>query len=140
MVDNMTPAQRRATMSKIRGRDTQLELAVRRELHRRGHRYRVHVAWLPGKPDIVFTRVKLVVFVDGDFWHGWRFDQWQAKLGPYWKEKIAGNIARDGRNAAKLRKEGWSVMRIWEHEIKADRARCIDRIERKLSRLRARVG
>ena len=74
MVDNMTPAQRRATMSKIRGRDTQLELAVRRELHRRGHRYRVHVAWLPGKPDIVFTRVKLVVFVDGDFWHGWQFD------------------------------------------------------------------
>nr|WP_281365262.1 hypothetical protein [Paraburkholderia caffeinitolerans] len=69
----MTPEQRRATMSKIRGRDTKLELLVRRELHHRGHRFRVNATWLVGKPDIVFTRIKLAIFVDGDFWHGWRF-------------------------------------------------------------------
>lgn len=136
MVDNMTPEQRRATMSKIRGRDTKLELLVRRELHHRGHRYRVNATWLVGKPDIVFTRIKLAIFVDGDFWHGWRFHEWEMKLAPYWKEKIAGNRARDLRHTAQLRVEGWSVMRVWEHEVKSDLPRCIARIERRISRLR----
>ncbi|WP_028227246.1 very short patch repair endonuclease [Paraburkholderia ferrariae] len=136
MADNMTPEQRRATMSKIRGRDTKLELLVRSELHRRGHRFRVNATWLAGKPDIVFTRIKLAIFVDGDFWHGWRFDEWEMKLAPYWKEKIAGNRARDLRHTARLRKEGWSVVRVWEHEIKSDLPRCIARIEQRINRLR----
>lgn len=134
-MDNLTPSQRSLTMSRIRGRDTQVELAVRRTLHARGHRYRVNAAWLPGKPDIVFTKVRLAVFIDGDFWHGWSFDSWSHKLAPYWREKIAGNRARDQRHAATLRARGWSVMRIWEHEVKSSLDQCVARIERRLQRL-----
>lgn len=132
----MTPEQRRLTMSRIQGRDTSLELMVRRELHRRGHRFRVNAAWLTGKPDIVFTKIGLAVFVDGDFWHGWKFDQWAEKLAPYWRVKIAGNIARDRRHAARLRRSGWSVLRVWEHDVKKDLQRCISRIEKKVAELR----
>lgn len=138
MVDNMTPEQRRLTMSRIKGRDTKLELVVRKELHKRGYRFRVNAGWLPGKPDIAFTRIKLAVFVDGDFWHGWKFDQWSEKLAPYWRDKIGGNIARDRRHIARLRRDGWSVVRIWEHDIKKDLERCIERIEVKIADLRQR--
>ncbi len=136
MADNMTIEQRSMTMSRIRGRDTKVELAVRRELHRRGYRFRVNAAWLAGKPDVVFTKIKLAVFVDGDFWHGWEFERRGGKLAPYWREKIAGNMARDRRHAAALRAEGWAVMRIWEHDIEKSLQRCIARIERKVAQLR----
>lgn len=136
MVDNMTPEQRRQTMSRIRGRDTKVELLVRRELHRRGHRFRVNTAWLTGKPDIAFTKIHLAIFVDGDFWHGWNFNQWSGKLAPYWRDKIAGNKARDRRHMARLRREGWAVLRIWEHDVEKDLKRCVDRIELKLAELR----
>ncbi|KVN33478.1 very short patch repair endonuclease [Burkholderia ubonensis] len=136
MTDNLTPQQRSLTMSRIRSRDTKVEMMVRRALHLRGHRYRVNAGWLPGKPDIVFTKLRLVVFIDGDFWHGWRFEVWSDKLAPYWREKIAGNLARDQRHNATLRREGWGVLRIWEHEVKGDLAHCIARIERRLARLR----
>jgi DNA mismatch endonuclease, patch repair protein len=86
------------TMSRIRGRDTKVELAIRKELHKRGHRFRVNAPSLAGKPDVVFTKIGLVLFIDGDFWHGWRFDRWSSKLAPYWREKIAGNMARDRRH------------------------------------------
>lgn len=86
MVDNLTPEQRSLTMSRIRGRDTKVELAVRRVFHKRGHRYRVNVPWLAGKPDVVFAKARLVIFIDGDFWHGWRFEQWSHKLATYWSE------------------------------------------------------
>jgi DNA mismatch endonuclease, patch repair protein len=136
MVDNMTPEQRRMTMSHIKGRDTKLELLVRKELHKRGYRFRVNAGWLPGKPDVVFTKIKLAVFVDGDFWHGWKFDQWSEKLAPYWLDKIGGNIARDRRHIGRLRRDGWSVVRIWEHDVKKDLERCIERIEAKIADLR----
>lgn len=136
MADNMTPEQRRMTMSRIRGRDTKVELVVRKELHRRGYRFRVNATWLAGKPDIVFTRFRLAIFVDGDFWHGWKFDQWSQKLSPYWREKISGNITRDLRHRALLRREGWAVMRLWEHDVNKNLERCVRRIETKLDQLR----
>jgi DNA mismatch endonuclease (patch repair protein) len=70
-----------------------------------------------------------VVFVEGDYWHGWRFSAWMEKLAPYWRQKIDGNRRRDARNLRKLRRKGWVVIRIWEHEVKRDVRRCIDRIE-----------
>ncbi len=136
MADNMTPEQRRMTMSRIRGRDTKVELAVRKELHRRGYRFRVNAAWLAGKPDVVFTKIRLAIFIDGDFWHGWKFDQWSHKLAPYWREKISGNKARDLRRTASLRREGWTVMRIWEHDVKKSLERCTERIAAKVDQLR----
>ncbi|MNU57274.1 Very short patch repair protein [compost metagenome] len=136
MADNMTPEQRRMTMSRIRGRDTKVELAVRKELHRRGYRFRVNAVWLAGKPDVVFTKIRLAIFIDGDFWHGWRFERWSDKLAPYWREKIAGNKARDRRHAMLLRSEGWTIMRLWEHDVEKDLQRCIERIESKVAQLR----
>ena len=136
MVDNLTPEQRSLTMSRIRGRDTKVELAIRRALHKRGHRYRVNVPWLAGKPDVVFTKARLVIFIDGDFWHGWRFEQWSHKLATYWREKIAGNRARDQRSAATLKSQGWSVLCLWEHDVKENLERSVLRIERRLARLR----
>jgi DNA mismatch endonuclease (patch repair protein) len=84
-------------MSHIRGRDTKLELLVRKELHKRGYRFRVNAAWLSGKPDVAFTKLQLAVFIDGDFWHCWKFAQWSGKLAPYWRDKIGKNITRDRR-------------------------------------------
>ena len=128
-MDNLTPEQRSRTMSLIRSKDTRPELMIRRLLHARGLRFRKHCTALPGCPDLVFARASVVVFVDGDYWHGWRFPLWSAKLPPYWKKKIDGNRRRDYRNFRRLRRQGWKVVRVWEHEVERDAARCVDRIE-----------
>lgn len=132
MADNLTPEQRRYCMSQVKGTDTSLERVVRSELHRRGWRFRKHVKQLPGKPDIVFPRLRVVVFLDGDFWHGYRFPMWRDSLGESWRKKIAETRERDQRNFRKLRRQGWQVIRIWEHEVKNNCDECIDRIERVL--------
>ena len=129
MPDNLTPEQRSFTMSRIRSKDTTPELTVRRLVHFRGLRFRKHKDGLPGRPDLVFPGAKVVVFVDGDFWHGWQFSRWKQKLAPYWKKKIEGNRQRDQRNFQRLRRAGWEVIRIWEHEVKKDAESCVDRIE-----------
>ena len=133
MADRMTPEQRSRCMSRIRGADTSIELAVRRELWRRGYRYRKNVMSLPGRPDIVFSGARVVVFVDGDFWHGYRYPAWKRKLSEYWDAKIRRNRARDQRNFAKLRRTGWRVLRLWEHDVKSDLGACIDRIAEALA-------
>lgn len=120
MTDNLTPQQRRYCMSRVKGKDTGPERLVRSELHKRGLRFRKHVKELPGKPDIVFTKARVVVFIDGDFWHGYRFPAWEHKLSPFWKNKIAKTRERDRKNFAKLRRMGWHVIRVWEHSIEKD--------------------
>ena len=120
MVDNLTQQQRSYCMSRVKGRDTGLERVVRSELHKRGYRFRKHVKNMPGKPDIVFVTKKVVVFLDGDFWHGYRFPQWEKTLAKFWRNKIGETRKRDQRNFAKLRRMGWQVIRIWEHSIKND--------------------
>ena len=129
MPDNLTPEQRSYCMSRIMGKDTGLEMRVRSALHRRGLRFRKHVKELPGRPDIVFTKARLVVFVDGDFWHGYRFPSWKHKLTNFWKKKISKNRERDIRNRRKLKNMGWRVIRLWQHEIEQDFNSCISRIE-----------
>lgn len=115
-------------MSRVRNRDTAPEQALRSALHRRGFRFRKHVRTLPGSPDLVFTRQRVCVFIDGDFWHGFRFPTWQAAIPPFWQAKIAQNRARDARNFRRLRENGWIVLRIWSHTIKGD----LDRAERRV--------
>ena len=119
-------------MKKVKTKDGPLEVAIRSALHRKGYRFRKHVKGLPGSPDVVFTRAKVAIFIDGDFWHGYDFDSWKGKLQPKWREKIEANINRDERNFAQLKELGWMVVRIWGHEIKADTNECIERIERVL--------
>jgi DNA mismatch endonuclease, patch repair protein len=128
-MDNLTPQQRSYMMSRVRSKDTVPELTVRKLVHARGLRFRKHCANLPGCPDLVFARYRVAVFIDGDYWHGWRFPRWSDKLTPYWKRKIEGNRRRDRRNFLRLRRQGWAVVRLWEHEIERDAERCIDRIE-----------
>ncbi len=120
MADNLTPEQRRYCMSRIKGKDTGLEVRVRSELHRRGLRFRKHVKDLPGKPDVVFTRAKVAVFIDGDFWHGYRFPSWEHKVSDFWKKKISKNRERDAKSHRMLREMGWKVVRLWQHEIEKD--------------------
>lgn len=108
-------------MQAIRSQDTKPELAVRRILHRRGFRYRVGTAPEPGlrrKADIVFTKVRLAVFIDGCFWHGCpEHGQRDFQQNTdYWPAKIASNIARDADTTDKLQSAGWTVLRFWEHE------------------------
>jgi DNA mismatch endonuclease (patch repair protein) len=128
MPDNLTSQQRRYCMSRVRGKDTGLERLVRSELHKEGYRFRKHLNSLPGKPDIVFSRQKVAVFIDGDFWHGYHFPTWKDSLSPFWQGKISKTRLRDQQNFRKLRKEGWIVIRIWQHQIKRDLGACIDRI------------
>ena len=128
MADNLTPEQRSYAMSRVKGKDTGLERLVRSELHKRGLRFRKHVKDLPGKPDVVFPGPKVAVFIDGDFWHGYRFPAWEHKVSDFWKEKISKNRERDQRNFSKLRRMGWKVIRIWQHEVKNSLDACVDKI------------
>ena len=117
-------------MSRVKGKDTSLEKIVRSELHKRGLRFRKHVKNLPGKPDIVFVKAKVVVFLDGDFWHGYRFPQWEHSLPKFWRKKIGETRKRDQRNFAKLKRMGWKVIRIWEHSIEKDLDAVVKRISK----------
>ena len=108
-----------------RKRDTTPELSLRRALWKRGLRYRLHVPDLPGRPDIVFRRSRVVVFCDGDFWHGkdWRSRRRRLKRGHnarYWVNKIRRNIQRDRNVSAALEAQGWHVLRFWEADILSD--------------------
>lgn len=127
--DTLTPEQRFRAMSRVKLRDGSLETVIRSELHRRGYRFRKHVRSLPGSPDAVFPKEKIAVFIDGDFWHGYRLSNWEHKLKDFWKAKIRENRARDQRNFRKLRRMGWRVIRIWQHQIRKNPAACVDRIE-----------
>ena len=130
MADILTPEQRSYCMSRIRGKDTSIELQLRSALHGRGLRFRKNVMSLPGRPDIVFPRTRVAVFIDGDFWHGFRFSQWADRLSAYWASKIERNRARDVKNFRRLRREGWRVVRVWEHQVKMDLDGCAGRIAR----------
>lgn len=128
MVDNLTAEQRSYCMSRIKGKDTKPELAVRSELHRRGFRFRKHYVELPGKPDIVFTKARVVVFVDGGFWHGYKFSNWKHTVPEFWREKIAKNRKRDLKNHRVLRELGWTVVRIWQHDLEHNFEKSVGRI------------
>jgi DNA mismatch endonuclease (patch repair protein) len=117
VADNLTPEQRRKTMKAVKGRNTSLERTVGSALQKRGLRFRRCVSQLPGKPDFVFSTSKVVVFVDGAFWHGWRLPKWKHKLSDYWREKIERNRRRDRLNFQRLRRKGWKVLRFWDHQV-----------------------
>jgi DNA mismatch endonuclease (patch repair protein) len=118
----MTPLQRSRCMSKIRSKNTKPELALRRALFARGLRFRTRMPLL-GRPDIIFTKAKLVVFVDGCFWHGCPIHGTMPKSNQdYWSAKLARNRARDAETTAALEREGWCVLRHWAHEIAEDAA------------------
>jgi len=123
MTDILTPAQRSEVMSRIRGRDTKPEMTVRRTLHGLGFRYRLHRRDLPGKPDIVLTRWKTVVQVNGCFFHGHACPAFRLPSSnrEFWQEKIRRNQARDEVTAEALRRQGWRVVTVWECALRGPR-------------------
>lgn len=126
--DIMSPETRSLVMSRIKGRDTGPEKAMADAFASHGLSWESHVRDLPGRPDFVFRSERVAVFVDGDFWHGWRFPQWREKLSEKWEAKIAATRRRDARNHRRLRQMGWRVVRIWEHQIERSRSHCVTRV------------
>lgn len=132
MPDHLTPEQRSRAMKAVKLKNGSLEMLVQRELRGRGYRFQRNCKMLQGSPDIVFRKHKLAVFIDGDFWHGWRLPSWEDKLSEFWRTKLQANRKRDLRNFRRLRNKGWKVIRLWEHEIYSDLNRCIARICREM--------
>lgn len=128
-------------MKSVGRKDTAPELAVRRYLHRRGLRYRLHVGTLPGTPDIVLPRYRTAIYVHGCFWHGHdcRHGSVQARTNPeYWRSKIAANRERDGRKARALAELGWTVLVVWECEVAS--AAILDALVVRILRNRSRAS
>jgi DNA mismatch endonuclease, patch repair protein len=119
-MDIKSPEERSKNMAAIRSRDTKPELLLRKKLFKKGLRYRI-TNKLPGKPDIIFPQLKIAVFVDGCFWHRCPECYKQPENNYlFWEEKISSNVRRDRLVNEKLSRDGWKVIRFWEHEIYRD--------------------
>ena len=129
-------------MSRIRGKDTKPEIAVRSILHRMGYRFRLHRRDLPGKPDIVLPKHRTVVLVHGCFWHrhrGCKYAYTPKSRVQFWQKKFDENVERDRRNRKDLRKEGWKVIVVWECEVR-DPDKLVVRLAREISGKRGRTS
>ena len=119
-------------MQAIRNANTKIELTLRKELWRRGLRYRKNCKELPGKPDIVFKSKKVAIFCDSEFWHGFEWDNQKERIGTnreYWIPKIERNIKRDLEVNKELNKLGYTVIRFWGKSILSDVNKCADEVE-----------
>ena len=134
MPDVLTPEQRRKNMQHIRGKDTKIEIILRKALWKRGYRYRKHYKSIPGTPDIALTRYKIAIFCDGEFFHGKVWEVLRPRLeksnnSEFWISKISRNRERDDEINKKLLYMGWTVIRFWGSDIKKDTDECIQVIE-----------
>ena len=131
-MDIVDQEKRSWMMSRIKGRDTKPEMLIRKALHRRGFRFRLHVKALPGKPDIVLKKYKAAVFVHGCFWHrhqGCSNATTPSSNTALWKAKFAANVERDFRNQRNLQEDGWRVAIVWECAIRASLDRTTEALE-----------
>jgi DNA mismatch endonuclease (patch repair protein) len=128
-MDNLTKAQRRKNMQNIRSKGTEPEKIIMRELRRRKVYFAAHAMSIIGKPDIVFRKKRITVFIDSDFWHGHplRFIKPKSNV-EYWQEKIARNKERDKKVNKELKRNGWIVLRFWEYDIKSIPQKVINKI------------
>ncbi|SKD08547.1 T/G mismatch-specific endonuclease [Chitinophaga ginsengisegetis] len=136
MTDVHDKLTRSYNMSQIKGKDTKPEILVRRYLHAKGFRYRLHVKTLPGKPDLVLTKYKTVIFINGCFWHGHKDCRYYVvpkTRTDWWLAKINKNIDNDNNTIAALEQKGWKVIIIWECELKRQKmAPTFDRLIEKI--------
>ncbi len=133
-MDNLTQSQRSENMRRIKSKDTQIEVILRKELWKRGFRYRKNDKRLPGKPDISILKYKIAIFCDGEFFHEKNWEIAQRKLrksnnSNYWLNKISKNIERDTNINKQLNYMGWKVIRLWGDDIKNNMDECIRTIE-----------
>ncbi len=130
-MDNLTKMQRTYTMQSVHSKDTKPEIMLRKALWHKGIRYRKNYKELIGKPDIVITRCKIAIFVDGDFWHGKNMDAIEKRIQShrtYWLPKIRRNRERDAEVNDALTEQGWIVLRFWESDIKKQLEQCVAQI------------
>ena len=125
----------RALSGSSRKSDTKCEVLLRSRLWRMGFRFRKNVRGLPGVPDIVFPRERVAIFCDGDFWHGYRYAKKKKPPKKFWRDKIERNMERDRKVTRRLRADGWSVVRLWEHDIEKNPAACLRRIRKNIPQL-----
>lgn len=130
MVDVVDRKTRSRMMSGIRGKNTRPELLIRKGLHARGFRFRLHDKRLPGKPDLVLPKYSAVIFVHGCFWHGHdcHLFKWPQSRRDFWRTKITRNKAKDAESYASLKKEGWYILTIWECALKGRTRRPLDQV------------
>ena len=133
-MDNLTKEQRHKNMKNIKSKDTKIEVVLRKELWHRGYRYRKNYNELPGKPDIVLTKQKIVIFCDSEFFHGKDWEVLKPRLekgnnANYWLKKIERNITRDQEINQQLNFLGWTVVRFWGKEILNNTDECTKVIE-----------
>ena len=131
MADSLTKEKRSWNMSRIRGKDTKIEVKVRKYLFSKGFRYRKNVTTLPGKPDIVLPKYKTAIFVHGCYWHrhpGCKYAYMPKTNVEFWEKKFSENIANDEKNRLKLETSGWTVITLWECDIKRDFESTMDKL------------
>lgn len=134
MADVLTKEQRHKNMKNIRSKDTSIELVLRKALWRKGYRYRKNYKLLPGRPDIVLIKYKIVIFCDSEFFHGKDWEVLKPRLekgdnGEFWINKISRNMERDDEIDKRLLFEGWTVIRFWGRDIKKRTDECVKVIE-----------
>ena len=134
MADVLTKEQRHKNMKNIKGKDTKIEVLLRKALWHKGYRYRKNYKKLEGKPDIVLTKYKIAIFCDGEFFHGKDWEKLKKRLkrgnnGEFWIKKIARNMERDDNINKRLQFEGWTVLRFWGDDIKKNTEDCVKTIE-----------
>jgi len=115
-MDRHTKLQRSYNMSQIKSKNTKPETIIFQMLKREGYRFRKHYP-VSGMPDIAFLKLKIAVFIDGEFWHGKDFNEWKQKISPFWLDKISKNILRDRKNFKLLKEKGWIGLRLWGRDI-----------------------
>lgn len=134
MADVLTKEQRHKNMKNIKGKDTKIEVLLRKALWHKGYRYRKNYKKLEGKPDIVLTKYKIAIFCDGEFFHGKDWEKLRERLkrgdnGKFWIKKIARNMEHDNDINKRLEFEGWTVLRFWGNDIKRNPEECVKTVE-----------
>ncbi len=129
MTDRISVEKRRKIMAKVKSKDTNIEVIVRKLLWSSGYRYRINYK-IFGKPDIVFPKQKIAIFCDGDFWHGKNYRKEKKVYKEFWKDKILTNIKRDKKVNRTLRKNNWKVVRFWKTDILKNPDKCLKIIKK----------
>lgn len=132
-MDTLTKEQRRKAMQAVKSTDSAIENVLRKALWAKGFRYRKNHKNIFGKPDIVFVSLKIAIFCDSEFWHGYHWNKRKYDIKSnrrFWFKKIEGNILRDKKVTKYLKKDGWIVFRFWGLEIKNNLDDCLDKIEK----------
>lgn len=138
-MDNLTPEQRRKNMQAIKSTETKEEVLLAKALWRLGYRYRKNSKKIFGKPDISFSKYKIAIFVDGEFFHGkdWENQKNRIKTNrDYWIPKIERNIQRDKKVTEYLLSNNWKVIRFWSKEVKKNLSSCLEIIQQEISAIK----